>query len=58
MRVGYARVSTTNQNIDLQMDALKTAVCENIFSDGRVSGKAERLGLDEALTRYAKVTSL
>ena len=43
MKIGYARVSTADQNLDLQIDALKTVCCKNIFSDHGVSGaKAER----------------
>src|SRR5579859_287888 len=50
MKVGYARVSTDDQNLDLQQDALKAAGCERIFTD-KVSGKkTERVGLSEALT--------
>ncbi len=50
MLIGYARVSTDDQNLDLQRDALKTAGCEQIFTD-RVSGtKAERAGLKDALS--------
>lgn len=46
MRVGYARVSTHEQNLDLQMDALKQADCEEIFTD-KISGSvSERPGLD------------
>ncbi|MEN6622816.1 MAG: recombinase family protein [Smithella sp.] len=49
MLIGYARVSTDDQNLDLQRDALKQAGCERIMED-RISGaKAERPGLQEAL---------
>src|SRR5215210_9433347 len=50
MLIGYARVSTDEQNLDSQLDALKQANCEQIYTD-RVSGtKAERKGLTEALS--------
>ena len=49
MLVGYARVSTHEQNLDLQKDALKAAGCEKIFVD-QVSGAASaRPGIDEAM---------
>jgi DNA invertase Pin-like site-specific DNA recombinase len=48
MKVGYARVSTHEQNLSLQNDALTQIGCSKIFDD-RVSGaKAERPGLQEA----------
>lgn len=49
-RIGYARVSTREQNLDLQVAALKKAGCEKIFTDEGISGiKAYRPGLAEAL---------
>lgn len=50
MLIGYARVSTDDQNLDLQRDALEKANCEQIFTD-QVSGtKARRPGLEQALS--------
>lgn len=49
MKIGYARVSTMDQNLDLQIDALKKAGCEKIFTDVSTGSKSERPGLDEAL---------
>lgn len=51
MRIGYARVSTDLQTIDLQIDALRKAGCDRIFEDRGVSGiVSERPGLHGALT--------
>src|SRR3954447_15203320 len=50
MLIGYARISTTDQTLDLQRDALEKAGCENIFTDTVSGTKAERKGLTEALS--------
>ncbi len=48
-RHGYARVSTPEQDMSLQIDALERAGCSRIFQDVASGAKAERKGLDEAL---------
>ena len=49
MKVGYARVSTDDQNLSLQIDALEKASCQKLCRD-QISGvKTERPGLQEAL---------
>src|SRR5436189_906054 len=50
MLVGYARVSTQEQTLDLQKDALEKIGCSKIFTDVISGAKAERKGLDEALS--------
>lgn len=49
MLVGYARVSTLDQNLDLQKDALLLAGCEKIYEDVASGSKVSRSGLEEAL---------
>jgi DNA invertase Pin-like site-specific DNA recombinase len=49
MLIGYARVSTTDQNLDLQRDALKSAGCEKVYEDRASGAKTERPGLEKAL---------
>jgi len=49
MKIGYARVSTYEQNLDLQKDALRQAGCEKIFVDHASGARTERPGLDQAL---------
>ena len=48
-RIGYARVSTGEQNLDLQLDALNNAGCSKIFTDELSGAKTQRPGLTEAL---------
>jgi DNA invertase Pin-like site-specific DNA recombinase len=50
MLVGYARVSTHDQNLDLQRDALTKAGCERIFEDRASGARDDRPGLTAALS--------
>ena len=55
MEIGYARVSTEEQNLALQKQALKVAGCKVIIEDQGVSGTALiRPGLSDALARAKK----
>src|SRR6266571_1387061 len=60
MLIGYARVSKNEQNLDLQRDALLKAGCaeKNIFTDKITGTKAERKGLDAALTHLREGDTL
>lgn len=49
MLVGYARVSTEDQHLHLQIDALKAHGCEKIFTDQRSGKNTDRPGLKQAL---------
>ena len=49
MKIGYARVSTRDQNLALQVDALKAAGCERIYQDVASGAKTARPALDELL---------
>ncbi|WP_115704254.1 recombinase family protein [Legionella sainthelensi] len=54
MLIGYARISTTNQDLDLQIDALKKAGCKKIYQD-QISGSAiNRPALDELIQDIRK----
>jgi DNA invertase Pin-like site-specific DNA recombinase len=49
MLIGYARVSTQDQNLELQRKALIDAGCEKIFDDKVSGSRSERPGLTQAL---------
>lgn len=49
MLIGYARVSTQDQNLELQRSALAKAGCEKIFEDKTSGSRAKRPGLGKAL---------
>ena len=49
MLIGYARVSTQDQNLDLQTEALTKVGCKKIYNDKISGGRAERPGLTKAL---------
>ena len=50
MHIGYARVSTDDQKLDLQMDALSKNGCDQIYQDVASGAKFHREGLDKALS--------
>lgn len=49
MLIGYARVSTEEQSLDLQVDNLTKAGCERIFSDKASGARGKRQGLEDAI---------
>ena len=53
-RIGYARVSTTDQNPEAQHDALNAAGCDKIFTDHGVSGKLARRPQWDACQAYLR----
>ena len=50
MLIGYTRVSSGDQNLDLQTDALEAAGCSKVFSDTQSGAKKIRPGLEDALS--------
>lgn len=58
MLIGYVRVSTSDQNLDLQLDALKQIGCDKIYKDIASGAKADRVGLAEVLKYIRKGDTL
>jgi DNA invertase Pin-like site-specific DNA recombinase len=56
--VGYARVSTADQDLALQLDALGAAGCETVFEDHASGAKADRPGLTKALAHLRRGETL
>lgn len=56
--IGYARVSTDDQNLALQLDALKTAGCARVFSDKLSGSRMQRPGLSDALSHLREQDTL
>jgi DNA invertase Pin-like site-specific DNA recombinase len=53
MKIDYARVSTDEQNLALQLDALKGAGCDTVYEDRLSRAVAQRPGLEQALAACA-----
>ena len=60
MNIGYARISGREQNLDLQLDALKAAGCpeEKIYTDKLSGGQDDRPGLERALAQLREGDTL
>ena len=58
MLIGYARVSTTDQNVDLQRKALSKAGCKKIFEDKVSGSRSDRPGLNKILEVLRKGDTL
>src|ERR687891_507227 len=58
MDIGYARVSTGEQTLDLQLDALKAARCSKVYTETASGAKADRPMLDEVLGYLRKGDTL
>jgi len=58
MKIGYCRISSNDQTLNLQKDALKKARCEKIFSDTASGASSSRPGLDQCLDQLRKGDTL
>jgi DNA invertase Pin-like site-specific DNA recombinase len=58
MRIGYARVSTRDQNLELQLGALNKAGCKRIFTDKLSRAQIERPVLKKALSHLREADTL
>lgn len=58
MRIGYARVSTLDQNLHLQRDALAKAECDRVFEDTASGAKVERAGLEQSFSHLREGDTL
>jgi DNA invertase Pin-like site-specific DNA recombinase len=58
MLIGYARVSTQDQTLNLQQDALNQAGCDQVYTDTASGSAAERTGLEQALSHLRKGDTL
>ncbi|MHB8574024.1 MAG: recombinase family protein [Dehalococcoidia bacterium] len=58
MQIGYARISTGEQTLDPQLDALKAAGCGKLFTDTASGAKTERPGLKQALEQLREGDTL
>lgn len=56
--IGYARVSTDDQSLEGQLDALRQAGCDPVFHDVASGARTERRGLDEALSTVTEGDTL
>lgn len=50
MQIGYARISTGDQTLDLQLDALKKSGCDRVFTETASGAKSDRPRLAEAVS--------
>lgn len=58
MLIGYARVSTDEQSLQLQIDALKKVKCKRIFTDKASGSRKVRPGLEEAISHLREGDTL
>ena len=56
--IGYARISTQDQTLVLQQDALAKVPCDRVFTDTASGAKTDRAGLTEALSHLRKGDTL